>query len=137
MMRYAYLLIISWIGWLYVPATAQVFQGKFEQLDPELPTPNEYRSASGAPGYKYWQQQANYRISVELNDENQSITGSETITYYNNSPDPLSYLWLQLDQNMRAANSATPQIETSRVRDSINTRLFQSRVMHDDDFDGG
>ncbi|WKN41576.1 M1 family metallopeptidase [Tunicatimonas pelagia] len=136
-MKYTYLLVIILISGLITPAFAQVYQGKFEQLDPELPTPNEYRSASGAPGYKYWQQQADYRIKVELNDENQSITGSETITYYNNSPDPLSYLWLQLDQNMRSANSATPQIETSQVRDSINARLLQSRVMHDDDFDGG
>jgi len=136
-MKYAHLLVLGLVGWFSTQSLAQVYQGKFEQLDPELPTPNEYRSASGAPGYKYWQQQADYQIKVELNDENQSITGSETITYYNNSPDPLSYLWLQLDQNMRAANSATPQIETSRVRDSLNARLFQSRVMHDDDFDGG
>ena len=136
-MKFIALLLVSLIGWCLTPTFAQVYQGKFEQLDPELPTPNEYRSASGAPGYKYWQQQADYKIRVELNDKNQSITGSETITYYNNSPDPLSYLWLQLEQNMRAANSVTPQIETSRVRDSINTRLFQSRVMHDDDFDGG
>mgnify|MGYP001791329418 CR=1 FL=1 len=136
-MKYAHLIVLGLVGWFSTSSLAQVYQGKFEQLDPELPTPNEYRSASGAPGYKYWQQQADYKIKVELNDENQSITGSESITYYNNSPDPLSYLWLQLDQNMRAADSATPQIETSRVRDSLNARLFQSRVMHDDDFDGG
>ncbi|MEM9673835.1 MAG: M1 family metallopeptidase [Bacteroidota bacterium] len=136
-MKYTYLMVLGLVGWFSTQSLAQVYQGKFEQLDPELPTPNEYRSASGAPGYKYWQQQADYKIKVELNDKNQSIAGSETITYYNNSPDPLSYLWLQLDQNMRAADSATPQIETSRVRDSLNARLFQSRVMHDDDFDGG
>lgn len=136
-MKFPHLLIISLIGWFSTAGIAQVYQGKFEQLDPELPTPNEYRSASGAPGYKYWQQQADYKIKVELNDDNQSITGSETITYYNNSPDPLSYLWLQLDQNVRAADSMTPQVESSSVKDSVNARMFQLRVMHDDDFDGG
>src|ERR1044071_9778785 len=78
------------------------WQGKFEQLDQTLPTPNEYRTGSGAPGPKYWQQQADYSISIELNDDNQSISGSETITYHNNSPDVLGYLWLQLDQNILA-----------------------------------
>ncbi len=73
------------------------WKGKFEQLDQVLPTPNEYRTGSGAPGPKYWQQKADYVINVELNDDNQSITGSETITYTNNSPDVLKYLWLQLD----------------------------------------
>src|SRR6187549_3278871 len=76
------------------------WQGKFEQLDQTLPTPNSYRSSSGAPGPDYWQQRADYVIDVELNDDNQLVTGSETITYYNNSPENLSYLWLQLDQNI-------------------------------------
>src|SRR5258707_15862140 len=84
------------------------WKGKFEQLDQMLPTPNEYRTGSGAPGPKYWQQQADYDIKVELNDDNQSITGSETITYLNNSPDVLKYLWLQLDQNLFAKDSNTP-----------------------------
>src|SRR6187431_2846867 len=78
------------------------WQGKFEQLDQVLPTPNEYRTGSGAPGQRYWQQQADYVINVTLNDQNQTITGSETITYHNNSPDVLTYLWLQLDQNILA-----------------------------------
>src|SRR5687768_1056066 len=78
------------------------WQGKFEQLEQVLPTPNEYRSGSGAPGPRYWQQKADYTISVELNDANQSISGTETITYHNNSPDVLRYLWLQLDQNILA-----------------------------------
>src|SRR5229473_8585637 len=74
------------------------WKGKFEQLDQMLPTPNEYRTGSGSPGPKYWQQQADYDIAAELNDDNQSISGTETITYTNNSPDVLKYLWLQLDQ---------------------------------------
>src|ERR687883_1210805 len=73
---------------------------KFRQLEEILPTPNEYRTASGAPGHKYWQQRADYSIDVELDDAAQSLTGRETITYYNNSPDALTYLWLQLDQNI-------------------------------------
>ncbi|MEK6477573.1 M1 family metallopeptidase [Catalinimonas sp. 4WD22] len=115
----------------------QEHKGKFEQLGTTLPTPNEYRTASGAPGYKYWQQQADYDIQVELNDENQSVSGSEKITYYNNSPEPLTYLWLQLDQNMRAQDSNTPITEQSSVRDSLPARIFQKYVMYDNDFEGG
>ena len=66
------------------------WQGKFEQLGQILPTPNEYRTGSGAPGPAYWQQRADYVIAVELHDDNQSITGTETITYHNNSPDELT-----------------------------------------------
>lgn len=73
---------------------------KFRQLEEILPTPNEYRTASGAPGHRYWQQRADYSIDIELDDVGQRLTGRETITYYNNSPDPLNYLWLQLDQNL-------------------------------------
>jgi hypothetical protein len=71
----------------------------FEQMGTSLPTPNTYRTASGAPGKEYWQQKADYDIKVELDDENQRITASEKITYFNVSPDALTYLWLQLDQN--------------------------------------
>ena len=63
-----------------VAGQAQNWQGKFEQLGPDLPTPNEYRTASGAPGQSYWQQKADYVIAVELDDEKKTITGSETIT---------------------------------------------------------
>lgn len=79
---------------------------KFRQLsDDELPTPNEYRTASGAPGYKYWQNRADYVIDVELDDVNQRIIGKETVTYKNNSPDTLDYIWLQIDQNIFANDS--------------------------------
>jgi hypothetical protein len=76
---------------------------KFEQLGGILPTPNEYRTASGAPGNKYWQQRADYDIKARLDEKNLKLTGSETITYYNNSPDPLSYIWMQLDENEHSA----------------------------------
>ena len=72
---------------------------RFEQLGTILPTPNEYRTASGAPGPKYWQQRCDYDITCELDEPNRKITGKETLTYYNNSPDNLTYLWLQLDEN--------------------------------------
>src|SRR5688572_6860285 len=72
---------------------------KFEQLGNTLPTPNETRSASGAPGHKYWQQKADYLMDIYLDDKKQLIKGKETITYHNQSPDALTYLWLQLDQN--------------------------------------
>ena len=86
----------------YVNAQENTNQNKFRQLKQELATPNVYRTGSGAPGHEYWQQRADYDIKVEVDDENQRIKGSETITYYNNSPDQLSYIWIQLDQNRRA-----------------------------------
>jgi hypothetical protein len=78
---------------------------KFRQLEEILPTPNDQRIASGAPGPKYWQQRADYVIEVTLDDDKQKITGSELITYHNNSPHTLSYLWMQLDQNRYQENS--------------------------------
>jgi hypothetical protein len=115
---------------------ANKWQGKFEQLDQLLPTPNEYRSGSGAPGPKYWQQRADYVINAELNDNNQSISGSETITYFNNSPDVLKYLWLQLDQNINKKNSMTALSDDSSIRDSVSTRTIAAELkLHD--FDGG
>jgi len=112
------------------------WKGKFEQLDQTLPTPNEYRTGSGAPGPKYWQQQADYDITAELNDENQSITGSETITYTNNSPDVLKYLWVQLDQNLYDKNSSTFKTATNSVKDSVATKLVAGQL-NLWDFDGG
>jgi hypothetical protein len=72
---------------------------KFEQLGTILPTPNEYRTASGAPGPKYWQQRCDYNIKCTLDETIHQLKGSETVTYFNNSPDILTYLWLQLDEN--------------------------------------
>lgn len=113
---------------------APKWQGKFEQLEQTLPTPNEYRTGSGAPGPKYWQQKADYVIAVELNDDNQSITGTETITYHNNSPDVLKYLWLQLDQNILAEDNILSSAGTGTVRDSAAAKTFAAQV---GDFDGG
>jgi hypothetical protein len=117
-------------------AQQPTWQGKFEQLDQQLPTPNEYRSGSGAPGPKYWQQQADYVIDAELNDEKQSITGAETITYHNNSPDVLTYLWLQLDQNINEKNNNTAKTTNNSVIDSVAAATFASTI-NLTNFDGG
>lgn len=85
---------------------------RFEQMGTTLPTPNTTRTASGAPGKEYWQQRADYDIKVELDDSNQRIIGTETVTYFNYSPDELPYLWIQLDQNLfkKDAIGATTQL---------------------------
>lgn len=75
------------------------FEDKFRQLDESLPTPNVYRNAAGEPGHEYWQQQVDYKIKARLDEENRRIEASQDITYHNNSPDTLKYLWVQLDQN--------------------------------------
>ena len=99
---------------------------KFAQLEQLLPTPNTYRTASGAPGHEYWQQQADYKISVSLDEENQSIVGSEQITYTNNSPDTLGYLWLQLDQNRFSEGSLERRSKTTDPKkDQISYRRLR------------
>ncbi len=109
-------------------------QNKFRQLGQELPTPNSYRAASGAPGHQYWQQKADYIMEIELDDDKQRIYGEETITYHNNSPDELSYLWLQLDQNMRAKDSDTYKVRTNSMSDKMSLRQL-NRL--EPSFDGG
>lgn len=88
---------------------------RFEELSYLLATPNEYRTASGAPGPKYWQQRADYDISVEVDEPNNVLTGSETITYYNNSPNSLGYLWLQLDENYHNPSSESNYAGSSHI----------------------
>jgi len=100
---------------------------KFEQLGTILPTPNEQRTASGAPGTKYWQQRVDYDIKCELDEANNKLTGSETITYFNNSPDVLSYFWMQLDENQHStvnnagyqAGNRMPQQTTDNMLDAL------------------
>jgi hypothetical protein len=109
-------------------------QNKFAQIDELLPTPNTYRTASGAPGHEYWQQRADYSIDIELDDKNQKIYGKETITYHNESPDVLTYLWLQLDQNRRAKDSDTYLISKSQMNEKVNSRTLEGLTP---EFDGG
>ena len=105
------------------------WQGKFEQLDQLLPTPNEYRSASGAPGSKYWQNRADYIIDAEIDEPSNKLKGKETITYFNNSPETLKYIWLQLDQNVnKKGNEDFGQAYVDLfggLRDSIPTLQMQ------------
>lgn len=97
---------------------------KFEQLGTILPTPNEYRTASGAPGPKYWQQRADYDIKCELDEANLKLTGSEVITYYNNSPNELTYLWLQLDENEHSSDKNANYQENSRMPRMLSDATF-------------
>jgi hypothetical protein len=114
--------------------TALFSQTDFAQLGTQLPTPNVYRTASGAPGHQYYQQQANYKMDIVLDDTKQRIDGKETITYINNSPDQLSYLWLQLDQNMRSRDSDSKKIKTMDLDDGASKS--ELKRLHND-FDGG
>ena len=88
---------------------------KFEQLGTILPTPNNFRTASGAPGNQYWQQKADYDIDAFLNEKEGILEGSEQITYTNNSPDPLSYIWLQLDENEHSPTNESNNFNGSKI----------------------
>ena len=95
---------------------------KFRQLgSDEMATPNTYRTASGAPGADYWQQQVDYKMKIRLDDDIQKIHGEETITYHNNSPDVLYYLWIQLDQNIYSKDNNSAKIEQMKISDQMQT----------------
>jgi len=98
---------------------------KFEQLGTILPTPNEYRTASGAPGGKYWQQKADYDIDVKLDEKNLSIVGTETVTYHNNSPDILNYIWLQLDENQHDPKNEVNYFDENKVYEPITEQAIK------------
>ena len=110
---------------------------KFRQLDSELRSPNVYRTASGAPGHEYWQQQADYRIKVTLDDRAHTLTGTETIDYANNSPDTLRYLWVQLDANIFAPDSRANLVE--QAPSSLDRMSFRAlgNMKLQATFDGG
>jgi len=106
---------------------------KFEQLGTILPTPNEQRTASGAPGAKYWQQRADYDIKCELDEKALKLTGRETITYFNNSPDPLDYIWLQLDENQHNnLNNANYQTSTTMPKVAGTAALERAEIRTED-----
>ena len=109
-------------------------KNKFRQLKQELPTPNVYRTASGAPGHEYYQQKADYELDITLDDKNQKLFGEGTVTYFNNSPDKLEYLWVQLDQNVRAKDSDTKKISTSSVSKGAGSWFLNGALS---DFEGG
>lgn len=122
---------IIFIGCLPIIANSQ---SKFAQLDQELPTPNEYRTAGGAPGHNYYQQKADYKIALTIDDATQKLTGEETITYTNNSPDKLEYLWLQLDQNIYDVNSDSKLIDIEKMEDFKNIGDIKKKLFY---YDGG
>ncbi len=127
--------IIALLSTLTIGLSAQhLNNSKFKQLKEELPTPNVFRTGSGAPGPWYYQQQADYTMAIRLDDENQRIYGEGTVVYTNNSPDPLDYIWLQLDQNMRAQNSMTQQMRTGSIADEMSYNDLKYLFY---DFDGG
>ena len=109
---------------------------KFKQLYDEFATPNMFRTGSGAPGPAYYQQQADYKMDVAIDDDKAVLSGYETITYTNNSPDQLKYLWVQLDQNMRARDSKSPLIQNSGVR-PVNSPAGFTNSFLKERFDGG
>jgi Peptidase family M1 domain len=102
---------------------------KFSQMYDLLATPNMFRTASGAPGPAYYQQQADYKIDIELDDKNSRLSGVETVTYYNNSPDTLDYLWVQLDQNQAAKNSLSPLAENQRTEEVFTPNKFANKFL--------
>ncbi|MFT5646018.1 MAG: hypothetical protein ACI976_000694 [Aureispira sp.] len=132
-----FLFVLLCMGILFSSNAQNPDQGatKFQQLYQELPTPNTYRNAAGAPGHEYWQQRADYDMKIEIDDETQRILGEETITYHNNSPDILTYIWVQLDQNVRSKDSDSHKIRPGKVYSEMSSKEIK-RTWHND-FDGG
>ena len=139
----AFFFVFSALGWAQDEAETQREPGhtnlsKFRQMYQEFATPNTYRSASGAPGPDYYQQRADYKMSINLDDKNARLYGEEIITYYNNSPDELEYLWLQLDQNVRARDSKSPLRDGDEIPSvEYYTASSFAEKYYSDSFDGG
>ncbi|NNC51376.1 MAG: M1 family metallopeptidase [Flaviramulus sp.] len=108
-----------------INAQNQPWQGKFEPIDNLIAPPNTYRTASGAPGRDYWQQRADYKIKAIIDEKNNTLAGEETITYFNNSPDELSYVWMQLEQNVNKKGNEDFGSINNIMKDSITTRKMQ------------
>ncbi len=132
-MKHTLILLFSFC-FIVISAQENTNQNPFKQLGTSLPTPNEYRNASGAPGHAYWQQNADYTMEIEIDDEKQRLYGDEKITYTNNSPDVLDYLWVQLDQNVRALDSESSKMRSSEFGDRTS---LKSLLNVDPSFDGG
>ncbi len=137
--------IVAMLSWLTVSlaigqatTNPQKFNqaDKFRQLEEILPTPNEARTASGAPASRYWQQCVDYEIDVRIDDSTQQLTGTETITYTNHSPDSLRYLWLQLDGNIHQPNSDANLSDTADNISALEFGQLKS-ILAREVFDGG
>ena len=116
--------------------TGHVDNNKFRQMYDLLATPNMYRTASGAPGPEYYQQRADYKIDIILDDKNAKLYGTETITYTNNAKESLDYLWLQLDQNIGARTSKSPLVTNEKIDAAMSAKSF-SRKFLEEKRDGG
>ncbi|CAI8285380.1 MAG: Uncharacterised protein [Owenweeksia sp. TMED14] len=130
-----YFLLISYSLLAQTVPFERINTSKFRQLSHELPTPNTYRTASGAPGHEYYQNQANYDMKISLDEKNHHIDGNGWITYENNSPDRLEYIWMQLDQNMRKPGSMTDLISKKSLPSSITPSEVSKSYI--DKFEGG
>lgn len=137
------ILSLSFVCWIAALVQAQPFpnlkygqEDKFRQLEEILPTPNSYRNAAGEPGPAYWQQNVDYVVDVSLDDESQHITGSEQITYKNNSPHALRYLWLQIDANIFSPESDASRIRSFSPPERLSTGMLK-RLQARKAFDGG
>lgn len=140
-MRKSLLLLSFFTSVLTAQETPKKAQGhydnnKFSQMYDLMATPNMFRTASGAPGPAYYQQQADYKMDIELDDKNTRLYGTETITYHNNSPETLEYLWLQLDQNINSRTSKTPLTQSQKMETAYPPDNFTRNFM-DQGFDGG
>ncbi len=119
-----------------VVQTKGTFVDKFRQLEEVLPTPNSYRTGSGAPGHEYWQQGADYQIDVALDEGTQVLSAAQTITYTNNSPDALTYLWLLLDQNRFKPDSRFAKTLTAPEASRLSTFAVRGALAREQ-FEGG
>ena len=127
-MKYAFTFVLLSIVTYSSGQNNNPWQGKFEPIDRLITPPSTYRTASGAPGDDYWQQRADYSIKAELDEVNNVLSGEETITYYNNSPDVLDYIWVQLDQNVNKKGNEDFGDLYGGVKDSITSQTMQYLV---------
>lgn len=133
-MRFSLLLMTNLLIVLILKGQENVNSNPFRQMYDLLPTPNACRTASGAPGKDYFQQKADYIIHVELDDTKQTISGKVQITFTNNAPETLTYLWLQLDQNQMAQESDSYSTRQHHLQDKMSTEQIQQWSK---DFEGG
>jgi hypothetical protein len=120
--------------WLNAPPNPRTNQSNFRALE-EWPAPNEYRNAAGKPGPRYWQQRVDYAIQARLDTTTHTVTGTERVTYHNNSPDRLEYLWFQLDQNIDDPAVSRSIIDAAALPRQISPQA--RRFLLPETFDGG
>jgi hypothetical protein len=133
-MRYTFIYILVLLGFSgYSQQRTSNHGSRFEQLGSELRSPNVYRTASGAPGHMYWQQRVDYDIDVRLDDDKQQIYASQKLTYHNNSPDVLSYLWIHLDENVRNPEADHYKARTTEIRPRMSFQELQTIEKHNED----